>query len=298
MQNEKYDPLSIEKKWQKNWEQGNKFQPVDSDENFSIVIPPPNVTGSLHMGHALEHSIIDVITRVKRLQGFQTLWLPGTDHAGIITQLLVEKELEENGISKHDLGRENFLAKVWEWKEKSGDNITNQMKTLGMSCDWSRERFTMDEGLSQAVINVFVSLYENDLIYKGTRMVNWDTKLKSAVSDLEVTSSNELGKLWTINYKVGDSFIEIATTRPETLLGDTAVAVNPSDDRYKDLIGKTAIIPIVNREVEIIADDYVDVEFGSGCVKITPAHDFNDYEIGKRHNLETVSYTHLRAHET
>ena len=288
MQNEKYDPLSIEKKWQKNWEQGNKFQPIDSDENFSIVIPPPNVTGSLHMGHALEHSIIDVITRIKRLQGFQTLWLPGTDHAGIITQLLVEKELEENGISKHDLGRENFLAKVWEWKEKSGDNITNQMKTLGMSCDWSRERFTMDEGLSQAVINVFVSLYENDLIYKGTRMVNWDTKLKSAVSDLEVTSSNELGKLWTINYKVGDSFIEIATTRPETLLGDTAVAVNPSDDRYKDLIGKTAIIPVVNREVEIIADDYVDVEFGSGCVKITPAHDFNDYEIGKRHNLEMI----------
>ena len=288
MQNEKYDPLSIEKKWQKNWEQGNKFQPIDSDENFSIVIPPPNVTGSLHMGHALEHSIIDVITRVKRLQGFQTLWLPGTDHAGIITQLLVEKELEENGISKHDLGRENFLAKVWEWKEKSGDNITNQMRTLGMSCDWSRERFTMDEGLSQAVINVFVSLYENDLIYKGTRMVNWDTKLKSAVSDLEVTSSNELGKLWTINYKVGDSFIEIATTRPETLLGDTAVAVNPSDDRYKDLIGKTAIIPIVNREVKIIADDYVDVEFGSGCVKITPAHDFNDYEIGKRHNLEMI----------
>ena len=288
MQNEKYDPLSIEKKWQKNWEQGNKFQPVDSDENFSIVIPPPNVTGSLHMGHALEHSIIDVITRVKRLQGFQTLWLPGTDHAGIITQLLVEKELEENGISKHDLGRENFLAKVWEWKEKSGDNITNQMRTLGMSCDWSRERFTMDEGLSQAVINVFVSLYENDLIYKGTRMVNWDTKLKSAVSDLEVTSSNELGKLWTINYKVGDSFIEIATTRPETLLGDTAVAVNPSDDRYKNLIGKTAIIPIVNREVEIIGDDYVDIEFGSGCVKITPAHDFNDYEIGKRHNLEMI----------
>ena len=288
MQDEKYDPLSIEKKWQKNWEQGNKFQPKDSDENFSIVIPPPNVTGSLHMGHALEHSIIDVITRIKRLQGFQTLWLPGTDHAGIITQLLVEKELEENGISKHDLGRENFLAKVWEWKDKSGDNITNQMKTLGMSCDWSRERFTMDEGLSEAVVNVFVSLYENDLIYKGTRMVNWDTKLKSAVSDLEVTSSNELGKLWTINYKVGDSFIEIATTRPETLLGDTAVAVNPSDDRYKDLIGQTATIPIVNREVEIIADDYVDVEFGSGCVKITPAHDFNDYEIGIRNNLEMI----------
>ncbi len=289
MQNEKYDPLFIEKKWQTNWEQGNKFQPRNSGESFSIVIPPPNVTGSLHMGHALEHSIIDVITRIRRLQGFQTLWLPGTDHAGIITQLLVEKELEDKGVSKHDLGRENFLEKVWEWKDKSGDNITNQMKALGMSCDWSRERFTMDEGLSDAVSNIFVSLYENNLIYKGTRMVNWDTKLKSAVSDLEVTSSDELGKLWTIKYKVGDSYLDIATTRPETLLGDTAVAVNPSDDRYKKLIGKTATIPIVNRDVEIIADDYVDLEFGSGCVKITPAHDFNDYQIGIKHNLEFIT---------
>ena len=288
MQDQNYDPLSIEKKWQNNWEQGKKFQPKESEDNFSIVIPPPNVTGSLHMGHALEHSIIDVITRIKRLQGFQTLWLPGTDHAGIITQLLVEKELEEKGISKLDLGRENFLKKVWEWKDESGDNITNQMKTLGMSCDWSRERFTMDDGLSEAVVNVFVSLYENELIYKGTRMVNWDTKLKSAVSDLEVTSSNETGKLWTIKYKAGDTYIEIATTRPETLLGDTAVAVNPADKRYEKLIGQTATIPIVNREVEIIADDYVDVEFGSGCVKITPAHDFNDYEIGNRHNLEFI----------
>ena len=288
MQDENYDPLSIEKKWQKNWEQGKKFQPKDSEQIFSIVIPPPNVTGSLHMGHALEHSIIDVITRIKRLQGFKTLWLPGTDHAGIITQLLVEKELEENGISKHDLGRENFLKKVWEWKDESGDNITNQMKTLGMSCDWSRERFTMDEGLSEAVVNVFVSLYENDLIYKGTRMVNWDTKLKSAVSDLEVTSSNESGKLWTIKYKAGETYIEIATTRPETLLGDTAVAVNPLDERYKSLIGQTVTIPLVDRDVEIIADDYVDIEFGSGCVKITPSHDFNDYEIGKRHNLELI----------
>ena len=183
MQDENYDPLPIENKWQKNWEQGKKFQPNESEKNFSIVIPPPNVTGSLHMGHALEHSIIDVITRVKRLQGFQTLWQPGTDHAGIITQLLVEKELEEKGISKNDLGRENFLKKVWEWKDQSGDKITNQMKTLGMSCDWSRERFTMDEGLSEAVINVFVSLYENNLIYKGTRMDNWETKLKYAVSD-------------------------------------------------------------------------------------------------------------------
>ena len=282
-----YNPIEVEEKWVKIWSK-RKVSNKESKESFSQVIPPPNVTGTLHMGHSFQYAIMDFYTRYNHMSGKKAHWQVGTDHAGIITQLLVEKELEENGISKHDLGRENFLAKVWEWKEKSGDNITNQMKTLGMSCDWSRERFTMDEGLSQAVINVFVSLYENDLIYKGTRMVNWDTKLKSAVSDLEVTSANELGKLWAINYKVGDSFIEIATTRPETLLGDTAVAVNPSDDRYKDLIGKTAIIPIVNREVEIIADDYVDVEFGSGCVKITPAHDFNDYEIGKRHNLEMI----------
>ena len=288
MQNETYDPLSIESKWQEKWEQGKKFQPIESDKKFSIVIPPPNVTGSLHMGHALEHSIIDVITRVKRMNGFQTLWLPGTDHAGIITQLLVEKDLEESGVTKHDLGRDNFLSKVWEWKEKSGDNITNQMKSLGMSCDWSRERFTMDEGLSRAVLEVFVSLYENDLIYKGTRMVNWDTKLKSAVSDLEVSSESQLGKLWTIKYKVGEEFLSIATTRPETLLGDTAVAVNPTDERYKHLIGKTIQIPIVNRDVKIIADEYVDKDFGSGCVKITPAHDFNDYEIGQRHDLELI----------
>ena len=288
MQNETYDPLSIESKWQEKWEQGKKFQPIESDKKFSIVIPPPNVTGSLHMGHALEHSIIDVITRVKRMNGFQTLWLPGTDHAGIITQLLVEKDLEESGVTKHDLGRDNFLSKVWEWKEKSGDNITNQMKSLGMSCDWSRERFTMDEGLSKAVLEVFVSLYENDLIYKGTRMVNWDTKLKSAVSDLEVSSETQLGKLWTIKYKVGEEFLSIATTRPETLLGDTAVAVNPTDERYKHLIGKTIQIPVVNRDVKIIADEYVDKDFGSGCVKITPAHDFNDYEIGKRHDLQSI----------
>ena len=288
MQNETYDPLSIESKWQEKWEQGKKFQPIESDKKFSIVIPPPNVTGSLHMGHALEHSIIDVITRVKRMNGFQTLWLPGTDHAGIITQLLVEKDLEESGVTKHDLGRDNFLSKVWEWKEKSGDNITNQMKSLGMSCDWSRERFTMDEGLSRAVLEVFVSLYENDLIYKGTRMVNWDTKLKSAVSDLEVSSETQSGKLWTIKYKVGEEFLSIATTRPETLLGDTAVAVNPTDERYKHLIGKTIQIPVVNRDVKIIADEYVDKDFGSGCVKITPAHDFNDYEIGKRHDLQSI----------
>ena len=289
MLEDSYRPLSIEQKWQSEWELKNQFKPVESDKQFSIVIPPPNVTGSLHMGHALEHSIIDVIVRIKRLQGFETLWVPGTDHAGIITQLLVENELSEKGLSKEDVGRENFISKVWEWKEKSGENISGQMKKLGMSCDWSRERFTMDEGLSAAVRQVFVTLYDSGFIYKGSRMVNWDTKLMSAVSDLEVNLEEQTGKLWSVKYKCGDEFITIATTRPETILADTAVAVNPDDERYKSLIGKTAIIPIVNREVPIIADEYVDKEFGSGCVKITPAHDFNDYEIGLKHDLEVIS---------
>ena len=289
MLEDSYEPLSIEQKWQSEWELKNQFKPVESDKQFSIVIPPPNVTGSLHMGHALEHSIIDVIVRIKRLQGFETLWVPGTDHAGIITQLLVENELSEKGLSKEDVGRENFISKVWEWKEKSGENISGQMKKLGMSCDWSRERFTMDEGLSAAVRQVFVTLYDSGFIYKGSRMVNWDTKLMSAVSDLEVNLEEQTGKLWNVKYKCGDEFITIATTRPETILADTAVAVNPDDERYKSFIGKTAIIPIVNREVPIIADEYVDKEFGSGCVKITPAHDFNDYEIGLKHDLEVIS---------
>ncbi len=288
MLEDSYEPLSIEQKWQSEWELKNQFKPVESDKQFSIVIPPPNVTGSLHMGHALEHSIIDVIVRIKRLQGFETLWVPGTDHAGIITQLLVENELLEKGLSKEDIGRENFISKVWEWKEKSGENISGQMKKLGMSCDWSRERFTMDEGLSAAVRQVFVTLYDSGFIYKGSRMVNWDTKLMSAVSDLEVNLEEQTGKLWSVKYKCGDEFITIATTRPETILADTAVAVNPEDERYKSFIGKTAIIPIVNREVPIIADEYVDKEFGSGCVKITPAHDFNDYEIGLKHDLEVI----------
>ena len=293
MQNEQYEPLKIEKKWQKIWDQQEKFKPTPSDKQFSIVIPPPNVTGSLHMGHALEHSIIDVIVRYMRLNGFETIWVPGTDHAGIITQLLVEKELENKGIDKDSLGREKFIDEVWKWKEASGENISNQMKTLGMSCDWSMERFTMDKGLSKAVQQVFVDLYEKDLIYKGTRMVNWDTKLMSAVSDLEVNMSSKEGKLWNLKYKVGDDYLVIATTRPETLLGDSAIAVNPNDERYKNLIGKKALIPLVNREVPIIADEYVDIDFGSGCVKITPAHDFNDYEIGVRHSLEQISCINL-----
>ena len=295
MLEDSYEPLSIEQKWQSEWELKNQFKPVESDKQFSIVIPPPNVTGSLHMGHALEHSIIDVIVRIKRLQGFETLWVPGTDHAGIITQLLVENELLEKGLSKEDVGRENFISKVWEWKEKSGENISGQMKKLGMSCDWSRERFTMDEGLSAAVRQVFVTLYDSGFIYKGSRMVNWDTKLMSAVSDLEVNLEEQTGKLWSVKYKCGDEFITIATTRPETILADTAVAVNPDDERYKSFIGKTAIIPIVNREDPIIADEYVDKEFGSGCVKITPAHDFNDYEIGLKHDLEVISCMKLNG---
>ena len=293
MQDEQYEPLKLEKKWQKIWDEKDKFTPTPSDKQFSIVIPPPNVTGSLHMGHALEHSIIDVLVRYMRLRGFETLWVPGTDHAGIITQLLVEKELASQGIDKSTIGRERFVDEVWKWKKTSGENISNQMKTLGMSCDWSMERFTMDDGLSEAVQQVFIELYEKKLIYKGTRMVNWDTKLMSAVSDLEVNMTTKQGKLWNLRYKVGDEYLVIATTRPETLLGDTAIAVNPDDERYKNLIGKNATIPIVNREVPIIADNYVDVDFGSGCVKITPAHDFNDYEIGVKHSLESINCMNL-----
>ena len=293
MQDEQYEPLKLEKKWQKIWDDKDKFTPTPSDKQFSIVIPPPNVTGSLHMGHALEHSIIDVLVRYMRLRGFETLWVPGTDHAGIITQLLVEKELASQGIDKSTIGRERFVDEVWKWKKTSGENISNQMKTLGMSCDWSMERFTMDDGLSEAVQQVFIELYEKKLIYKGTRMVNWDTKLMSAVSDLEVNMTTKQGKLWNLRYKVGDEYLVIATTRPETLLGDTAIAVNPDDERYKNLIGKNATIPIVNREVPIIADNYVDVDFGSGCVKITPAHDFNDYEIGVKHSLESINCMNL-----
>ena len=293
MQDEQYEPLKLEKKWQQIWDDKDKFTPTPSDKQFSIVIPPPNVTGSLHMGHALEHSIIDVLVRYMRLRGFETLWVPGTDHAGIITQLLVEKELASQGIDKSTIGRERFVDEVWKWKKTSGENISNQMKTLGMSCDWSMERFTMDDGLSEAVQQVFIELYEKKLIYKGTRMVNWDTKLMSAVSDLEVNMTTKQGKLWNLRYKVGDEYLVIATTRPETLLGDTAIAVNPDDERYKNLIGKNATIPIVNREVPIIADNYVDVDFGSGCVKITPAHDFNDYEIGVKHSLESINCMNL-----
>ena len=290
-----YTPESFESKWYEFWEKNKSFKPKKgAKESFSIVIPPPNVTGSLHMGHALQHCIIDVIIRRKRMQGYETLWLPGTDHAGIITQLLVENELEDKNLTRQQLGREKFVEEVWKWKEDSGNRISAQMKTLGVSCDWSRERFTMDEGLSDAVSKVFVDLYDRDLIYKGKRIINWDPELKSAVSDLEVNSSEEEGFLWHIKYKIDDGeYLTISTTRPETLLGDTAVAVNPNDDRYRELIGKDVKVPIVNRKVKIIADDYVDQDFAEGCMKITPSHDFNDYEIGKKHNLEFISVLNL-----
>lgn len=288
-----YSPKDIENKWYQIWESSGYFKPIfkEDAENYCIQLPPPNVTGTLHMGHGFQHTIMDILIRYHRMLGFNTLWQPGTDHAGIATQIVVERQLEAKGISKNQLSREDFIKKVWEWKEISGDIITKQMRRLGASCDWSRECFTMDDDLSKAVIEVFVNLYEKGYIYRGKRLVNWDIRRQTAVSDLEVVSVEEEGKLWHISYPIKDSnlTIVIATTRPETMLGDVAVAVNPNDERYKNLIGKYAILPLVNREIQIIADDYVEISFGTGCLKITPAHDFNDYEIGKRHNLEMIN---------
>ena len=286
----KHSPSDIESKWYKHWIEKKYFSSKESENHYTIVIPPPNVTGKLHMGHVLNNTIQDILIRKARMEGKNACWIPGTDHASIATESKVTKMLEEQGINKKDLTREEFLKYAWEWKEEYGGTIINQLQKLGCSCDWDKTSFTMDEDYSKAVLESFVQLYNKGLIYKGSKLVNWCPKSQTALSDEEVMFKEVNGTLWYIKYAINDSdtFIEIATTRPETLLGDTAVAVNPSDDRYKDLIGKTAIIPIVNREVEIIADDYVDVEFGSGCVKITPAHDFNDYEIGKRHNLEMI----------
>lgn len=288
-----YSPSEIESKWYAVWEKHGYFKP-SMDKNapsYCIQLPPPNVTGTLHMGHAFQQTIMDALIRYHRMKGYNTLWQPGTDHAGIATQIVVERQLDQKGISRHDLGREEFVKKVWEWKEYSGNTITGQMRRLGASCDWSRERFTMDEGLSTAVSEVFVGLFEKGYIYRGKRLVNWDIKLQTAVSDLEVISEEENGNLWHIRYQVKDSSesIVIATTRPETMLGDVAVAVNPDDERYKHLVGKFLVLPLVGREIPIVADDYVEAEFGTGCVKITPAHDFNDYELGKRHNLEMIN---------
>ena len=289
-----YNPELIEQKYRELWEKGDLFSSSansSSRDAFSIVLPPPNVTGSLHMGHAFQHTIMDVYPRYNRSKGNQTLWQPGTDHAGIATQMVVERQLSMQNISRHDLGREKFTEKVWDWKSQSGGTITSQMRRLGASVDWDRERFTMDESLSQAVRKVFVELYNEGLIYRGKRLVNWDPVLLTAVSDLEVISKEENGYLWHIKYQVADSdeVLVVATTRPETMLGDSAVAVHPDDERYQHLVGQSINLPLSNRKIPIIADDYVDMEFGTGCVKITPAHDFNDYEIGQRHNLEIIN---------
>ena len=288
-----YDPKSFEDRIYADWCEKNYFKPSEEDgkKSFSIVIPPPNVTGQLHMGHALDETLQDVLIRWKRMKGYSALWLPGTDHAGIATQIKVEEQLRVNeGITRYDLGREKFLERVWDWKDKYGSRIISQLKKLGSSCDWSRERFTMDEGLSRAVREVFVNLYDKGLIYRGRRIINRCTHCRTALSDAEVEYTEQNGFFWHIKYPVKDSdaFVEIATTRPETLLGDTAVAVNPEDPRYKDIVGKTLILPLVGREIPVIADDYVDIDFGTGCVKITPAHDPNDFEVGKRHGLEIL----------
>ncbi|EJO92725.1 valyl-tRNA ligase [Ectopseudomonas mendocina DLHK] len=292
-----YQPHAIESNWYQTWEQNNYFAPQGSGEPYTIMIPPPNVTGSLHMGHGFNNAIMDALIRFRRMQGRNTLWQPGTDHAGIATQMVVERQLAAQGIGRHDLGREKFLEKVWEWKNQSGGTITRQIRRLGSSVDWSRERFTMDDGLSEAVKEAFVRLHEDGLIYRGKRLVNWDTKFHTAISDLEVENHDEKGSLWNLRYPLADGkktadgkdYLIVATTRPETMLGDSAVAVHPEDERYKALIGSFVELPLVGRRIPIVADDYCDPEFGTGCVKITPAHDFNDYEVGKRHNLPLIN---------
>ena len=282
-----YQPQDIEGRVYARWEEQGYFAPRGDGEPYCIVIPPPNVTGSLHMGHGFDDTIQDVLTRYHRMLGHRTLWQPGMDHAGIATQMVVERLLNREGKSKHDLGREKFVERVWQWKEESGGKIASQMRRLGASVDWTRDRFTMDEGCSNAVREVFVSLYDEGLIYRGKRLVNWDPVLHTALSDLEVLSADEPGSLWHFKYPLasGDGYLVVATTRPETMLGDSAVAVHPEDERYKTIIGQEVILPIVGRRIPVVADEYVDPEFGTGCVKITPAHDFNDYDIGKRHDL-------------
>lgn len=286
-----FQPDAIEHRWYQEWESQGYFAPSGEGTPYSIMIPPPNVTGSLHMGHGFQDTIMDALIRYHRMQGCDTLWQPGTDHAGIATQMVVERQLEAQGIKRHDIGRDAFVDKVWEWKAQSGGTITSQLRRLGASLDWSRERFTMDPGLSDAVQKVFIDLYNEGLIYRGQRLVNWDPKLHTAVSDLEVLNEEEQGSLWHFRYPISgtNDFLVVATTRPETMLGDTAVAVNPNDERYRHLVGQTIDLPLCDRSIPIIADDYVDQEFGTGCVKITPAHDFNDYEVGKRHNLPIIN---------
>nr|VFJ57501.1 MAG: valyl-tRNA synthetase [Candidatus Kentron sp. FW] len=305
-----FDPRAIEQRLYETWEENGYFRPAgdgskDGNPAFCIMIPPPNVTGSLHMGHAFQDTIMDVLTRYHRMIGDDTLWQPGTDHAGIATQMVVERKINAEGLTRHDVGREELIKRIWEWKAQSGGTITRQLRRMGASLDWANERFTMDEGLSRAVRETFVRLYEEGLIYRGKRLVNWDPVLHTAVSDLEVVSQEEQGHLWHIRYPLmimdGDSsgvpeYLVVATTRPETMLGDTAVAVHPEDDRYRHLVGRHIVLPLTDRTIPIIADEYVDPEFGSGCVKITPAHDFNDYAIGERHNLPKINILTIDAH--
>ena len=293
-----FNPQTIEQATYQNWEEKGYFKPSGQGESYSIMIPPPNVTGSLHMGHAFQDTIMDTLIRYKRMSGNNTLWQVGTDHAGIATQMVVERKLAaEEQKTRHDLGRDEFIKRIWDWKGESGGTITKQLRRLGASVDWERERFTMDEGLSSAVKEVFVRLYQDDLIYRGKRLVNWDPKLHTAISDLEVENKDKKGKMWHFRYpladgvktKDGKDYIVVATTRPETMLGDTGVAVNPNDERYQDLIGKAILLPLVNRRIPIVADEHADMEKGTGCVKITPAHDFNDNEVGKRHQLPMIN---------
>ncbi|MFT5659050.1 MAG: valyl-tRNA synthetase [Gammaproteobacteria bacterium] len=286
-----YNPQAIEQTWYQHWEDMGYFKAQGEGDPYCIVIPPPNVTGSLHMGHAFQDTIMDTLTRYHRMKGDNTLWQPGSDHAGIATQMVVERQLSAEGKTRHDLGRDKFIDRVWKWKAESGGTITQQLRRMGTSPDWSRERFTMDEGLSAAVQKVFIQLHDENLIYRGKRLVNWDPVLHTAVSDLEVISEEENGHLWHMRYPIAgeDGFITVATTRPETMLGDSAVAIHPEDSRYAHLLGKRIELPLTGRTIPVIADDYVDPEFGSGCVKITPAHDFNDYEMGQRHDLEMIN---------
>ena len=294
-----FDPAEIEKHWREEWEKRGYFRASldESKPSFAIQLPPPNVTGTLHMGHAFNQTIMDGLVRYHRMRGFNTAWIPGTDHAGIATQIVVERQLDAQNISRHDLGREKFLEKVWEWKEKSGSTITGQMRRMGTSPDWDREYFTMDKTRSKTVTEVFVRLYEEGLIYRGKRLVNWDPVLGTAVSDLEVVSEEENGSMWHIRYPFADGSgsLTVATTRPETMLGDVAVAVNPEDERYTGIIGKMIRLPLTDRLIPVIADEYVDKAFGTGCVKITPAHDFNDYAVGARHGLEPINIFTLDA---
>ena len=288
-----YDPKEVESRIYEQWEESGCFR-GHRDPNkkpFTIVMPPPNVTGQLHMGHAMDATLQDILIRFKRMQGYAALWVPGTDHAGIATQIKVEEDLRVNeGKTRYDLGRKKFLERVWAWKEKFGNRIVQQQKKLGASCDWERSRFTMDEGCSKAVREVFVSLYEKGLIYRGSRIINWCPNCVTALSDAEVEYVDKPGHLWHMRYPLtdGSGYLVVATTRPETMMGDTGVAVNPNDERYKDLVGKTCILPIMNREIPIVADEYVEMDFGTGCVKMTPAHDPNDFEVGLRHNLEVI----------